>query len=76
MIDEIYNAWQNTLPTDQSSNEWINLCNELEGTLTEKQIKLLHAILDIQSDTAAIEVRNAYKAGFKDGVSLIQEVQK
>lgn len=76
MIDEIYNARQNTLPTACASKEWINLCNELEITLTEKQIKLLHAMLDIQSDTAAIEMRNAYKAGFKDGVTLMSEVQK
>lgn len=51
MIDVRYNARQNTLPPAQFSNEWQNLCNELEGTLTEKQIELLHAMLDIQSDS-------------------------
>ena len=76
MIDVIYNARQNTLPTAQFSNEWQNLCNELEGTLTEKQIELLHAMLDIQSDTAAIEICSAYKNGFKDGAALMRELQE
>ena len=48
--------------------------SKLENTLTDKQIELLHAMLDIQSDTAADEMRAAYKAGFMDSMNLIKEI--
>ena len=35
----------------------------------------VHKILDCISDTAAAEMRAAYKVGFKDGVALMQEIQ-
>lgn len=37
---------------------------------------MLHRILDCVSDTAAAEMRAAYKIGFKDGVTLMREVQE
>lgn len=33
-------------------------------------------ILDCVSDTAAAEMRAAYKVGFKDGVALMNEIMK
>ena len=74
MIDLIYNARQEELPVVEHSKEWENLRIQLENTLTDKQIELLHAMLDIQSDTAADEMRAAYKAGFMDSMNLIKEI--
>ena len=74
MIDLIYNARQEVLPVVERSKEWENLRIQLENTLTDKQIELLHAMLDIQSDTAADEMRAAYKAGFMDSMNLIKEI--
>ena len=74
MIDLIYNARQEVLPVVEHSKEWENLRIQLENTLTDKQIELLHAMLDIQSDTAADEMRAAYKTGFIDGMNLIKEI--
>lgn len=74
MIDLIYNARQEVLPVVECSKEWENLRIQLENTLTDKQIELLHAMLDIQSDTAADEMRAAYKAGFMDSMNLIKEI--
>lgn len=33
-------------------------------------------LCDLQSETAAPEMRVAYKVGFKDGVALMREVQE
>lgn len=74
MIDLIYNARQEELAVVEHSKEWENLRIQLENTLTDKQIELLHAMLDIQSDTAADEMRAAYKAGFMDSMNLIKEI--
>ena len=40
-----------------------------------RQIEVFHMILDCVSDTAAAEMRAAYKVGFKDGVALMREIQ-
>ena len=45
-------------------------------TLTEEQQDIFRKLCDLQSETAADEMRAAYKAGFKDGVALMKEVQK
>ena len=37
---------------------------------------MFHKILDCVSDTAADEMRVAYKVGFKDGVELMREIQE
>ena len=36
---------------------------------------MFHKILDCVSDTAAAEMRAAYKVGFKDGANMMQEIQ-
>lgn len=76
MIDKIYNYRHGELPTAEASEEWIDLSTRLESTLNEEQIEMLHKLLDCVSDTAAAEMRAAYKAGFKDGAALIKEVQE
>lgn len=57
------------------SDEFNKLCIPFEDSLSEKQIDVFHKILDCVSDTAAAEMRVAYKVGFKDGAALMREVQ-
>ncbi len=76
MIDIIYNARQEKLPVAECSKEWENMRIQLENTLTDKQIELLHAMLDIQTAAAADEMRAAYKTGFIDGMNLIKEIMR
>ena len=47
-----------------------------ENSLSEEQIDVFNKILDCVSDTAAAEMRAAYKVSFKDGVALMKEVQE
>lgn len=75
MLDMIYNCRQGELPTAKASEEWIELSTRLESTLNEEQIELLHKLLDCVSETAATEMRTAYKAGFKDAISLMNDIR-
>ena len=74
MIDEIYNHRLNTLAVPHSSDEWERLCKEFEDTLTEEQRTMFRDLCNMQSSSAADDMRAAYKAGFKDGVKLMAEV--
>lgn len=76
MIDEIYNYRQSNMPTVEFSAEWSKLCIPFEESLTEEQLTMFHMLCDLQSETAADDARTAYKAGFKDGVTLMQEIQE
>lgn len=58
------------------SNEWEKTAIPFEESLTEEQTIIFHKLCDLQSETAADEMRAAYKAGFKDGVTLMKEVQE
>ena len=40
------------------------------------QIDIFHRILGCVSETAAEEMRAAYKAGFKDDVVMMREIQE
>ena len=51
------------------------LCIPIEESLSEEQIDVFHKILDCVSETAAAEMRTAYKVGFKDGAAMMQEIQ-
>ncbi len=68
MIDAIHSA--------EFSDEFNQLCIPFEDSLSEEQIDVFHQILDCVSETAADEMRAAYKAGFKDGASLMREIQE
>ena len=46
------------------SDEFNKLCIPFENSLSEEQIDVFHKILDCVSDTAADEMRAAYKVGF------------
>lgn len=74
MIDEIYNSRIGAIKTCNSSDEWEKNAIEFEKSLTEEQTIIFHKLCDLQSETAADEMRAAYKAGFKDGLALMKEV--
>jgi hypothetical protein len=48
----------------------------VSNSAPQEQIDVFHKILDCVSDTAAVEMRAAYKVGFKDGVALMREIQE
>ncbi len=75
MIDMIYNLRVGDIHSAEFSDEFNNLCVPFEDSLSEEQIDVFHKILDCVSDTAAAEMRVAYKVGFKDGATLMQEIQ-
>ena len=51
------------------------LCIPFEDSLSEEQIDVFHKILDCVNETAAAEMRTTYKVGFKDGATMMQEIQ-
>lgn len=75
-IDEIYNCRVGEIPVAEVSEEWKKECDLFEKSLSDEQINTFHKILDCVSDTAAYEMRAAYKVGFKDGVALMKEIQE
>lgn len=75
MIDMLYNCRQGDIHAAEFSDEFNKLCIPFEDSLSEEQIDVFHKILDCVSDTAAAEMRDAYKVGFKDGFALMREVQ-
>ena len=74
MIDKIYSSRICAIKTDHFSDEWEQTAIPFEESLTEEQIILFHKLCDLQSETAADEMRAAYKAGFKDGATMMQEI--
>ncbi len=75
MIDEIYNSRIGAIKTCHCSDEWEQTAIPFEESLTEEQTILYHKLCDLQSETAAAEMRAAYKVGFKDGAVMMQEIQ-
>jgi len=76
MIDAMYNYRQGDIHAAEFSDEFNKLCIPFEDSLSEEQIDVFHKLLDCVSDTAAAEMRAAYKVGFKDGATLMGEVLK
>ena len=76
MIDALYNYRQGDIHSAEFSDEINALCIPFENSLSEEQINIFHKILDCVSDTAAADMRAAYKVGFKDGATMIQEIQE
>ena len=75
MIDVMYNYRVGDIHAAEFSDEFNNLCIPFENSLSEEQIDVFHRILDCVSDTAAAEMRAAYKVGFKDGATMMKEIQ-
>ena len=65
---------QGEIHSAEFSDEFNKLCIPFEDSLSEKQIDMFHKILDCVSETAA-EMRAAYKVGFKDGATMMLEIQ-
>lgn len=76
MIDALYNYRQGDIHAAEFSDEFNKLCISFEESLSQEQIDVFHKILDCVSETAAAEMRAAYKVGFKDGATLVKEVQE
>ena len=76
MIDAMLGYRQGDIHSAEFSDEFNKLCIPFEESLSEEQIDVFHKLLDCVSDTAAAEMRAAYKVGFKDGVVLMKEVQE
>lgn len=74
MIDMIYNFRQGDIHAAEFLDEFNKLCIPFEESLTEEQLITFHKLLDIQSATSADEARTAYKAGFKDGATVVIEI--
>ena len=74
MIDEMYNYRQGEIHSAEFSDEFNKLCIPFEESLNEEQIEVFHKLLDCVSETAAAEMRAAYKVAFKDGVTLMKEI--
>ena len=75
MINALYNYRQGDIHSAEVSDEFNALCIPFEESLTETQLTTFHNLLDCVSETAAAEMRAAYKVGFKDGATLIKEIQ-
>lgn len=76
MIDALYNYRQGDIHAAEFSDKFNKLCIPFEESLTEAQLATFHNLLDCVSDTAAAEMRTAYKLGFKDGVALMREINE
>jgi hypothetical protein len=72
----LYNYRQGDIHAAEFSDEFNKLCIPFENSLNEDQIDVFHKILDCVSNTAADEMRAAYKVGLKDAVALMREVQE
>ena len=75
MIDVMYNYRVGDIHAAEFSDEFNKLCIPFENSLSEEQIDVFHRILDCVSDTTAAEMRAAYKVGFKDGATMMKEIQ-
>ena len=76
MIDAMLGCRQGEIHSAEFSDDFNKLCIPFEESLSEVQIDVFHKILDCVSETAAAEMRSAYKVGFKDGATMIQEIQE
>ena len=78
MIDMIYNLRVGDIHAAEFSDEFNKLCIPFENSLSEEQIAALVARFQsvVEANTAAAEMRAAYKVGFKDGVALMKDVQE
>ena len=75
MIDAMVGCRQGDIHSAEFLDAFNKLCIPFEDSLSEEQVNIFHKILDCVSETAAAEMRVAYKVGFKDGVKLISEIR-
>ena len=75
MINALYNYRLDDIHSAEFSDEFNSLCIPFDGSLSEEQLTTFHKLLDCVSETVAAEMWAAYKASFKDGAALMEEVQ-
>ena len=75
MIDAMLGYRQGDIHSAEFSDEFNVLCIPFEESLIEAQLTTFHKLLDCVSETAAAEMRAAYKVGFKNGATMMQEIQ-
>ena len=75
MIDAMLGYRQGEIHSAEFSDAFNKLCIPFEDSLSEEQIDIFNQILDCVSETAAAEMRAAYKVGFKDSATMMQEIQ-
>ena len=75
MIDEIIHCRLGAISAFHFSDEWEQAAIPFEESLTEEQTILFHKLCDLHSENAIAEMRAAYKVGFKDGATMMQEIQ-
>ena len=71
----MYNYRQGEIHSAEFSDAFNKLCIPFEDSRSEEQIDISYKILDCVSETAAAEMRAAYKVGFKHGATMMQEIQ-
>ena len=71
MIDAMYNYRQGEIHPAEFSDEFNALCLPFENSLSEEQIDTIQLIVHCVSDTAAAEMRAAYKVGLKDCATML-----
>ena len=74
MIDAMLGYRQGEIHSAEFSDAFNKLCIPFEDSLSEEQIDIFNQILDCVSETAAAEMRAAYKVGFKDSATMMQEI--
>ena len=74
MIDALYNYRQGDIHSAEFSDEFNKLCIPFEDSLNEEQIDVFHKLLDCVSETAAAEMRAAFKNTF--ALSILTYPQK
>ena len=75
MSDAMVGCRQGEIHSAEFSDEFNKLCIPFENSQSEEQIDVFHKFLDCVNDTAAAEMRAAYKVGFKDGATMMLEIQ-
>ena len=56
------------------SQQWLQLVEEFEQSLTPEQIRQHNQLLDIQSKSHIIALSETYEIGFCDGVNIMLDV--
>ena len=74
MIYAMLGYRQSEIHSAEFSDEWGKLCIPFEESLTDEQLTTFHKLLDCVSETSTAQMRAAYKAGCKDGATMMQEI--
>jgi len=81
-MEDLFNAYesdmQKYITTDSISKLSTNLIvmtDKMNNTLSEKQQKILHDILDLEHERSSMEEQEVFKYAFQLGAKLYKEVE-